>query len=919
MITLAVLTVGLLGSCSKINERIDNLEKKVDGLENEKIASIENQITGINSSIADLGAIRSNIQSLTDNAKSQGQDITDLQAADKSLGKRIEELSKYVGDTLKAYATEEWARATFSTLGQYEKTCDTIAKIDARIGALDENLSKKIADCADSLTTWINGQFEGYYTAAQMDAKLALMKSAVDSAKAAGEITDAKADSLAVELAKVQPAIDSAKAQLTREYTAAIDTAIKTCEGKLTKQIQDEIEKVNETVTALAERVGTLEFQVTDLLGRVGSLEKMIQSVTIIPDYSDGSLKVENGSLSITCIISPASAAEKLKKENVIILVKGAVSTKAVAVDTVKIARDKDLVVDKDKGTVKIKADISDLRLDDGKSFLAAVKITKGISNHTTSFVQVSYPDYIEDMVNAAYAIFTKAEDVNYSFSLWNFDIRSDDAYKGGASPKDHEFFHQLEIGKGFNASAWNINGIWERLYTVISRVNAAIVAVEKMDEAGLRNQRLGELRFLRAYAHFQLKRLFKNIPFVLKADCPPADYYKIKNTEFTNDKGWEKLAEEVEYAFNVLPETQTDKGRPTKAAAAAFLAKIYLYKAYRQDNSQTNEVTTSVNQGDLQKVIEYTDESIYRANYALEDDLHNNFRPEERYENGRESIWAIQYSSEDNNLNWSYGLIVPAISGVTDGGGDFYKPSQNLVNAFRTNVDGLPASTNEEARPNDTTDPRLYLTVGMPALPYMFNADHIMDKSKDWSRSDGLYGYYVSLKQNVDPALKGTYLFHGPCWASPMNRIVFRYADVILMRAEAFAQLSNIQEAIKLVNDIRTRAKNSVRSSIPSYEPMYGVHLAIALYRSASSKDEAMKIVKTERRLELAMEAERFFDLVRWGDAESVLKAYFSTEKAKCPIYNDAEFTANRNEYLPIPSKQISASKGNYTQNPGW
>ena len=917
MITLAAFAVMLLGSCSKINERIDNLEKKVDGLENEKIASIENQITGINSSIADLGTIRSNIQSLTDGAKAQGQDITDLQAADKSLGKRIEELSKYVGDTLKAYATEEWARATFSTLGQYEKTCDTIAKIDARIGALDAKLSKDIKTCADSLTKWVNKTFEGYYTAAQMDAKLALMKSAVDSAKAAGEITDAKADSLAVELTKVQPAIDSAKATLTAEYTAAIDTAIKTCEGNLTKQIQDEIEKVNETVTALAERVGTLEFQVTDLLGRVGSLEKMIQSVTIIPDYSDGSLKVENGSLSITCIISPASAAEKLKKENVIILVKGAVSTKAVAVDTVKIARDKDLVVDKAKGTVKIKADISDLRLDDGKSFLAAVKITKGISNHTTSFVQVSYPDYIEDMVNAAYAIFTKAEDVNYSFSLWNFDIRSDDAYKGGSSPKDHEFFHQLEIGKGFNASAWNINGIWERLYIVISRVNAAIVAVEKMDEDELRNQRLGELRFLRAYAHFQLKRLFKNIPFVLKADCPPADYYKIKNTEFTNDEGWGKLAEEVEYAYNVLPETQTDKGRPTKAAAAAFLAKIYLYKAYRQDNSQTNEVTP-VDQGDLQKVLDYTDEIIYRANYALEDDLHNNFRPEDQYENGRESIWAIQYSSEDNNLNWSYGLIVPAISGVTDGGGDFYKPSQNLVNAFRTNVDGLPASTNEEARPNDTTDPRLYLTVGMPALPYMFNADHIMDKSKDWSRSDGLYGYYVSLKQNVDPALKGTYLFHGPCWASPMNRIVFRYADVILMRAEAFAQLGNSREAIEIVNKIRERAAKST-GAIASYPFKYGVKIYCKLYPGQFSKDETIKIVKTERRLELAMEAERFLDLVRWGDAESVLKAYFSTEKAKCPIYNYAEFTANKNEYLPIPSKQISASKGNYTQNPGW
>ena len=396
MITLAVLTVGLLGSCSKINERIDNLEKKVDGIENEKIASIENQITGINSSISDLGAIRSNIQSLTDNAKSQGQDITNLQAADKALGKRIEELSKYVGDTLKAYATEEWARATFSTLGQYEKTCDTIAKIDARIGALDENLSKKIADCADSLTTWINKQFEGYYTAAEMDAKTDAMQAEIDSARAANLITDVKADSLAVELAKVQTSIDSAKAQLTREYTAAIDTAIKTCEGKLTKQIQDEIEKVNETVTALSERVGILEFQVNDLLGRVGSLEKMIQSVTILPAYSDGSLKITNDSLYIDCIIEPAEVVGSLQKKNFSLLVKG-VQTKAVVLDTVKSFEIENFSKDRNKGTVSFRVRIGDYMPHTGDSAIAvAVNVTYRhsgnlTSNYTTKFANAGF------------------------------------------------------------------------------------------------------------------------------------------------------------------------------------------------------------------------------------------------------------------------------------------------------------------------------------------------------------------------------------------------------------------------------------------------------------------------------------------------------------------------------------------------
>ena len=405
-IALAVLTVGLLGSCSKINERIDDLEKKVDGLENEKIASIQTQVANIGNSISDLGAIRSNIQSLTDEAKAQGQDIAALQAADKALGSRIEELSKYVGDTLKAYATEEWVKATFSTLEQYEKTCDTIAKIDARIGALDENLSKKIADCADSLTTWVNGQFEGYYTVAEMDAKLALMKSAVDSAKAAGEITDAKADSLAVELAKVQPAIDSAKAQLTREYTAAIDTAIKTLEGNLTKQIQDEIEKVNETVTALAERVTNLERDVFLLTGRVIALENMIQSVSIVPDYSDCGVRAVDSTLEITCYISPVKALEGLRMSNFTILCKEVRSvTKAGDVDVVKVER---ATFDYDKGIAVVRADIRNnlKRLSGEEELSVAVNVKvrpwAGVSDYTTDFVPVH-----NDTLTYAYLIKT--------------------------------------------------------------------------------------------------------------------------------------------------------------------------------------------------------------------------------------------------------------------------------------------------------------------------------------------------------------------------------------------------------------------------------------------------------------------------------------------------------------------------------
>ena len=286
------------------------------------------------------------------------------------------------------------------------------------------------------------------------------------------------------------------------------------------------------------------------------------------------------------------------------------------------------------------------------------------------------------------------------------------------------------------------------------------------------------------------------------------------------------------------------------------------------------------------------------------------------------ESIWAMQYSINDGtkygNLNWSYGLIVPNIPGVTDGGCDFYKPSQNLVNAYRTDADGHPFIDTFNNKDYDLTqdaDPRLFLTVGLTGLPYEFNSKYMMDASSTWSRSNGLYGYYVTLKQNVDPDCG--YMVKGSWWGTPMNLIVFRYADVLLERAEAYAQLNETGEAIKLVNKIRLRAKQST-GMIANYPSDYGVKFNISTYNGSYSQEDALKIVKMERRLEMGMESERFFDLVRWGEAEKVLNKYFAEEANNCSIYGDAHFTADKNEYLPIPFSQVAASDGHYTQNIG-
>ena len=522
---------------------------------------------------------------------------------------------------------------------------------------------------------------------------------------------------------------------------------------------------------------------------------------------------------------------------------------------------------------------------------------------------QLQNPEYVDNLVVSAYAVWISAEDINSSFTLWNYDVRSDDAYKGGNGTEDGDVFHTLEISQGIMTTAWNINDMWQRLYNCISRANTALQLLNQMDENTYpeKQQRIAEMRFLRGHGHFLLKQLYKKIVLA-------------------NDEAWQQIANDFQFAYDNLPDTQADKGRPTRAAAAAYLAKTYLYKAYRQDDPATNEVT-SVNADDLRKVVEYTEPAIMTAGgYGLESDLHNNFRPEPQYENGIESLWAMQYSMNDGttygNCNWGYGLITPNIPGVTDGGCDFYKPSQNLVNAFRTDSEGHPLfdtfNDSDYDLEQETADPRLFLTVGMPGLPYEFNENYIMDRSSTWSRSNGLYGYYVALKQNVDPDCD--YIIKGNgYWGSSMNHIVLRYADVLLMRAEALIQLNDgrIDQAIQLINEVRNRARQST-SVISDYPAKYNVTFNVRPYEGSFSQEEALKRLKFERRLELAMECDRFFDLVRWGEADVVLNRYYAQEANDCTIYTNASFTKNKNEYLPVPFSQISASNGRYEQNCG-
>ena len=153
----------------------------------------------------------------------------------------------------------------------------------------------------------------------------------------------------------------------------------------------------------------------------------------------------------------------------------------------------------------------------------------------------------------------------------------------------------------------------------------------------------------------------------------------------------------------------------------------------------------------------------------------------------------------------------------------------------------------------------------------------------------------------------------NGPFPIFSLNTVLIRYADVLLWKAEALIELDRWAEATPIINRLRERAAGST-------ERLNGASLyRIGTYDTFDSKAEARQALRWERRVELGLEGHRFFDLVRWGIAKETIDEYLLTERGRKPYLEDAAFTKNKHEYLPIPNQQINLSGGIYEQNPGY
>lgn len=477
----------------------------------------------------------------------------------------------------------------------------------------------------------------------------------------------------------------------------------------------------------------------------------------------------------------------------------------------------------------------------------------------------------------------------------------------------------------------------WRSLYEGISRCNMVLrmLPSASSDVTAADKQRISaEARFLRGHYYFQLKRQFNNTPYVDETVDYGTGVDKVTNTADL----WPKIEADFQYAVTNLPAVQSAVGRANSWAAKAYLAKTYLYeKKYADAKTLFDDVIANGTTADGTKyalVANYT--SIFNA----------------ATETNSESVWADQAAANtgsSDNANPNLNLNFPYNTGSNGPAGccGFFPPSFELANSFRVDATGLPlldGSYNSTANQLKTdmgiasstaftpdagpVDPRLDWSVGRRGIPYL---DWSVHPGQDWIRDQTFAGPY-SPKKFVFYKSQDKTLTDGSSWTdgySAINYQFIRYADVLLMAAECEVEVGSLETARSYVNMIRTRAANStywVKNSDGTNSANYKISTYAAGSAAFASKDAARTAVQFERKLELSGEGHRFYDLVRWGTAATVLNNFLAYESKLLPVgYNGAKFTAGRDEYLPIPQQQIdyqatdASGKNILTQNPGY
>ena len=554
------------------------------------------------------------------------------------------------------------------------------------------------------------------------------------------------------------------------------------------------------------------------------------------------------------------------------------------------------------------------------------------------SDANINAPKAADLLVSGAYATFgCRYADSNdphfYSITNWaHGEVRADNAYKGGGGETDIWEFHDMETAK-LQPNNGLLDGKWFNVYCGISRCNSAIRALRKIDERVNKDikARIAEVSVIRSFWYFDLVRQFNRIPY-MDIDLPETEYVNVRNDEYTREQHLDRIANDLMAAANDLPDQQPEIGRINRRAALALAAKVKLYQAYEED-PETNAVV-NINKPLLQEVVDIINQI---NGYDLLADFQQLDMLE--YENGSVSVMAVQFSKDDGSgsvgrINWGILLNSMTGPGCPWQGDGFFLPSQDLINAYQTDENGLPVFDYQSspdygvvkfnadgsyylANVDGNVDPRLDFVTGRPTITYKTYKE---SPCGFWVRNSDTYGYNNTKRFWLSPespeAQQGW-----PWGASALNWQLIRYADLLLYKAEALIEIggNGLEEARQLINRVRSRAMNSKYVKDFNDPSKDAANYKIGLYPAAGwTQEYARKALRTEMRLEKAMEGERFYDLVRWGIAKETMNNYFAAERDNRMYYQNASFEMGE-EYFAIPTAQYNFSGGIYTQNPGY
>jgi starch-binding outer membrane protein, SusD/RagB family len=532
---------------------------------------------------------------------------------------------------------------------------------------------------------------------------------------------------------------------------------------------------------------------------------------------------------------------------------------------------------------------------------------------------QLTSKDGLEKTLIGAYSLLMGRNGFYGSPNNWFWgSVLGTDANKG-SDPGDQVQMNEIQT---YSPQTTNVSILqkYGNLYEGVVRSNSVLKLLKNAASDILPADKTrieAEARFLRALYYFDLKKIFNDTPYI---DESWDERTKIPN----NVNLWTKIEADFQFAYTNLPETQAAAGRANKWAAGAYLAKAYLFqKKFNEakvifDNVIANGKTTN------------------GKKYGLVPYFANAFKASN--DNHEESVFAMQAAGNTGDLNNSNtDLVLNFPNGGGPGGCcGFFQPNFDLANSYRTNATGLPLldgsynntgnavksdmglGSDQAFTPDaGNLDPRIDHTIGRRGIPYL---DWGKFPGRAWIRNQPHGGPYAP-KKWIYYSADAASTTDGTSWTAgytALNVCLIRYADVLLMAAECEVEVGTLAKALEYVNIVRQRAANSFVMDGGNPAANY----VIAPYTAFANQTEARNAVRMERKLELAMEGHRFYDLVRWEIAGTVIPAFLTFTGPLHPTnpYSGASFNVNKSKYLPIPQTEIDLIGSDVLkQNPGY